>query len=226
MKPPLVNHCYYHIYNRGALKQPIFFEDADNLRFIRHLYFFNDSTCTPKNGHPMSLPDMQEVDKRKPLLSILAWCLMPNHYHLFVQQEQENGISRFQQKLGDGYTKYINTKYKKSGHLFEGSYQIKIIDNDAYFMHIARYLHLNPMELNHSGTSLNKFLEKYQWSSYKDWIGKENYPMILNMAEVEQIRTIDHVAYKQFLNAWVSKRTSDVRFQLSKTLHPLYNLDK
>ena len=92
MRPPLVNDCFYHIYNRGVLKQPIFFEEKDYVRFIHDLYEFNDTRHAPRFGCPTS-------EDRVPIVSILAWGLMPNHFHIFLQQKREGGISLFSKNL-------------------------------------------------------------------------------------------------------------------------------
>lgn len=205
MRPPLVNECYYHIYNRGVLKQPIFFEEKDYVRFVHDLYEFNDTNPAPKFGGPTS-------DCRTQVVSIIAWCLMPNHFHIFLQQRTEGGISLFLKKLGGGYTMYVNEKYKRSGHVFQGKYKSKLVENDAYFLHLSRYIHLNPTELLDSNQnpnqetdkhrSVHKLLERYRWSSYMDWIGTKNFPSVpsvLDIRLVEQMRQMNEREYCQFV---------------------------
>ena len=202
MRPPLVNDCYYHVYNRGVIKQPIFFEEKDYVRFVHDLYEFNDASPAPKFGCSTS-------DDRAPVVSILAWGLMPNHFHIFLRQRCEGGISLFLKKLGGGYTNYVNEKYERSGHVFQGKYKVKMVENDAYFLHLSRYIHLNPVELvdlgkdaeadaNHK-KSTHDFLSQYRWSSYLDWIGTKNFPSVMDAQLVEKMRQMNGAEYSQFV---------------------------
>ncbi|TAL20050.1 hypothetical protein EPN90_01750 [Patescibacteria group bacterium] len=176
-RPPIAAGEYYHVYNRGVLKQPIFFESRDYQRFIRNLYEFNDT-------HP--IPDRRthrpSRSGREPIVSILAWCLMPNHFHLLVSPVENDGLSLFMNKMADGYTKYLNKKYQRSGHLFEGRYQLKLVENDSYALQLSKYIHLNPKELiqsnNHEATL--SFIDNYRWSSYPNWLGKKSFSSILD----------------------------------------------
>ncbi|TAL19862.1 hypothetical protein EPN90_02275 [Patescibacteria group bacterium] len=193
---------YYHVYNRGVLKQPIFLEEEDYFKFLHDLQRFN----AIKIGS-------REIGSRKPLVSILAWCLMPNHFHLFLQQRQEEGVSLFMHRLGVGFTMFMNKKYKRSGHLFQSKYQAKLISGDAQFFHISRYVHLNPLDLiepewEEHGVreprKAEKFIEEYCWSSYADWLGNERFPSIIDELAVRDIRagTGD---YRKFVRDWISR---------------------
>ena len=85
--------------------------------------------------------------KRKLLVEILVFTLMPNHFHLLLKQKQENGISKFMHKLGVGYSMYFNQKYERTGSLFQGTYKAIPVNNDSYFIHLPYYIHLNPLDL-------------------------------------------------------------------------------
>jgi REP element-mobilizing transposase RayT len=97
-------------------------------------------------------PTFHEVQSRgsdEQFISILAYALLPNHYHLLFEQfeqRKENGISTFMQKLRTGYTMYFNTKYGHSGALFQGRFKNTTIERDAQFMHIPHYIHLNTLD--------------------------------------------------------------------------------
>jgi putative transposase len=126
-------------------------------------------------------------EPRKILVEILAFCLMPNHYHLLLRQKRENGIVNFMQKLGTGYTMYFNQKYNRVGGLLQGRFKAVIVNKEEYFIHLPYYIHLNPLDLIMSkwqeGRIKNfnkaiKFLENYRWSSYLDYIGKKNFPSV------------------------------------------------
>ena len=112
---------------------------------------------------------------------------MPNHYHLLVRQLTSNGIVRFMQKLGTGYTNYFNKKYERVGSLFQGKFKAVLLNEDSHFIHLPYYIHLNPLDLcarewrNKRLENINyatNFLENYRWSSYLDYIGKKNFPSV------------------------------------------------
>src|SRR3989338_690435 len=112
------------------------------------------------------------IDKREPLVSIGAWCLMTNHFHLLVRQEVDGGITKFMRKLGVGYSMFFNIKYQRQGALFGGLFKSKLIGvKDKYMKHLFGYIHLNPLDIKFSGwedsvdkkhpKSWKEFLKKY-----------------------------------------------------------------
>ncbi len=196
-KPAFVNNQIYHIYNRGVEKRNIFLDKQDYFRFIHNLFEFNDEE--PAANIYYKLPHLQsyevqlrkvEVRERAPrkmFVEILAFCLMPNHFHLLIEQKVDNGIVRFMQKLGTGYTNYFNNKNKRVGSLFQGRFKAILIEKDSHFIHLPYYIHFNPLDINYPEwrnkeiKNLNeavKFLENYRWSSFPDYIGKKNFPSV------------------------------------------------
>jgi len=112
---------------------------------------------------------------------------MPNHFHLLVVQKKDKGITRFMRKMGTGYTNYFNTKYDRVGPLFQGNFKAKIVGKDEYLLHLADYIHLNPVEIirpkwkdGEIGNlgEVKNFLQDYRWSSLLDYIGKKNFPSV------------------------------------------------
>lgn len=182
----------FHTLNRGVDKRKIFLDDRDYFRFIHDLFEFNDEDrINTTFYHFNQCNDIAsrkvERKKRKLLVEIHAFCLMPNHYHLILSPKVENGVSRFMKKLNMGYAKYFNQKYERQGALFEGRYKSISVTNEAHFIHLPYYIHFNPLDLKfpgwRSGTIKNykealKFLENYRWSSYLDYIGKKNFPSV------------------------------------------------
>jgi len=135
------------------------------------LTYYLKSTFKSKE---VGLPKI-EKEPRKLLVEILVFCLMPNHFHLMVKQKVNGGITLFMRKLGTGYTNYFNQKYKRVGPLFQGKYKIVHLYQDAHFLYLPYYIHLNPLELiipewKEQGIKnikkAIKFLEKYRWSSF------------------------------------------------------------
>ncbi|MEO6761222.1 MAG: transposase [Candidatus Saccharimonadales bacterium] len=145
---------YYHLYNRGLNKDDVF-RDAEDYRYFEWLL---DRTVGPeqkndKKGRPFTwLGDQIKLD---------AYCLMPNHYHILVNQSAEKGISQLMRTLGTAYTYYANKKYGRRGPLFENVYRAVLVEDDGQLMHLTRYIHLNPHDY-----------KKWAYSSFSDYLGK------------------------------------------------------
>jgi len=189
-----VNEGIYHVYNRSVEKREIFVDDQDRFRFIHDLFEFNDEAPAVNLYYKRPLiqsyeakPRKIEQQKRKLLVEILAFVVMPNHFHLLLRQIKENGISNFMHKLGTGYTMYFNQKYERAGSLFQGTYKAVLVNQEAHFIHLPYYIHLNPLDLKFpewrdreikNYKQAMKFLENYRWSSFLDYIGKKNFPSV------------------------------------------------
>ncbi|MEK7120733.1 MAG: transposase [Patescibacteria group bacterium] len=212
----------YHVYNRGVDKRDVFLDTKDYWRFIHDLYEFNDSSPA---GKLYLLKKSQEKEKnseigspkiklkREILVEILAFCLMPNHYHLMLRQQCENGVSEFMKKIGIGYTSYFNQKYEREGALFQGKYKLVHVTEDNHFEHLPYYIHLNPLDLVmpewRDGILKNKedvfhFLETYRWSSFLDYIGKKNFPSVTQRTFLEGILG-STTAQKQNMIEWITR---------------------
>lgn len=192
-QPELVNNEIYHIYNRGVEKRDIFLGRPDKFRFISDLVEFNDEAFVSsyyrqrRRLQPNEIVSRQVRRERKPLVEILAFCLMPNHYHLLLRQKKENGITNFMRKIGVGYAMYFNQKYKRSGTLFQGRFKAALVNKESYFLYLFYYIHFNPLDLFDSLWRENKlkdidkaiqFLESYRWSSFLDYIGQKNFSSV------------------------------------------------
>ncbi len=143
---------YYHVYNRGVEKRDIFLDNQDYVVFIGLIkkYLTGENPNISTNRHKFKhLGD--EV-------KLLSYCLMPNHFHLLLYQESENGISQFMRKLATGYVMYFNNRYNRVGGLFQGRYKASLISSDPYLYHISRYIHLNPKNyLDYPYSSFNYY---------------------------------------------------------------------
>jgi len=184
----------YHVLNRGVDKRTIFMDDKDYLRFIHDLFEFNDENPVLNLNYAFeqSFMDVGRRYIRKPrklLVDILAFALMPNHYHLLLTSKIENGIPLFMKKLNGGYAKYFNEKYERTGALFQGKYKAIRIVEEAHFIHIPYYIHLNPLDLKFhewrerkikNSKAAMDFLNKYRWSSHLDYAGIKNFPSVTN----------------------------------------------
>lgn len=184
------DNSIYHICNRGVEKRAIFLDEKDYYRFIHDLYEFNDTKPAENVYYKNSYKPYEtgtRKHERKKLVEILAFCLMPNHFHLLLRQLKENGISTFMNKLG-GYSMYFNKRYQRIGGLFQGRFKAVEVTKNEHFLYLPYYIHLNPLDLMEptwrEGAVKNldgvlKFLESYRWSSYLDYIGNKNFPSVI-----------------------------------------------
>ena len=137
---------------------------------------------------------------------------MSNHYHLLLRQRVDGGISKFMQKLGTGYTMYFNTKYQRSGVLFQGVFKAIHIDEETYLTHLTRYIHLNPLEIKEpdwkekgvkNWKESYKFVQNYPWSSFSDYIGHNRFGPILNKEVMTELYSPSQ--YEAFTKDWAAK---------------------
>jgi len=194
-KPQFATDAFYHIYNRGVEKRRVFLDKDDHFRFVHDLFEFNDEGSA-NNLYYYRLPSLKsyevqphKISKRKLLVEIIAFCLMPNHFHLFLRQNADNGIIRFMQKLGTGYTMFFNQKYQRVGGLFQGRFKAVLVEKESHFLYLPHYIHLNPLDIYMPSWRNKKignpqralkFLESYRWSSYLDHAGKKNLPSVIS----------------------------------------------
>ncbi|MFH1048281.1 MAG: transposase [Patescibacteria group bacterium] len=216
-KQKLVSNSIHHIFNRGVEKRTIFLDESDYLRFINDLVIFNDTKSVFNIKY--RIKEIETSDTRKPLVDILAFCLMPNHYHLLLRQEEEGGISKFMNKIGAGYANYFNLKYERVGSLFQGTFKAVLINKESQFLYIPYYIHLNPLDLintdwRENGVSKPKpaieFLDSYKWSSHKDYAGKSNFVGILNMHPLNEFFVSPENYRKEFKNFMKDFDFSDI----------------
>lgn len=200
---PFVNDHFYHIYNRGNEKRPIFENQRDYQRFLKTLTYYQIKGPKPRFSKFPSLI-VTKLDENIKLVEILAYCLMPNHFHLLLRQVRDKGVTEFLSNLSNSYTKYYNTKYNRVGHLFQGEFKAVIIESDEQLLHVSRYIHLNPVV-----SGIVKNLEQYKWSSYPEYINKNNQGFCVkeeilghfkNPQDYQQF-ILDQVAYAQELES-------------------------
>ncbi|MDO8471353.1 MAG: transposase [bacterium] len=116
----------------------------------------------------------KEIMKKR-TVELVAFCIMPNHFHLIVKELEEGGIATYMQRVLTAYSKYYNTKYEKSGHVFQGPYQAVHVGDNRQLLHLSAYIHRNPREIS---KWFNKE-DQYQWSSYRDYIGENRWGDLL-----------------------------------------------
>ena len=196
-KPEFASNEIYHIYNRGVEKRNIFENDSDYYRFIFALYECNDSkpvrirerrearNKSKISGQGVTLPTYQG---REAVVEVLAFCLMPNHYHLIVRQSVDKGITYFMKKIGDSYVGYFNEKYQRKGlgSLFQGAFKAVHVSENDQLLNLVSYVFANPVgileydwkEGIEQPQQAIDFLNTYRWSSYLDSVGVKNFPSV------------------------------------------------
>lgn len=170
---------YYHIFCRGNEKRNIFIDHADYERFLSRMKEYR-------------------IIHR---ISIICYCLMPNHFHLLLRQNTKKSLSSFIHRLTVSYSMYFNKRYNRVGHLFQGNFKAKIITKDEYLLHLSRYVHLNPLKI--INTTLD--LETYPWSSYPEYLSKNKEEICDKEIVLQQFDNMyPQERYKKFVNSMIS----------------------
>ena len=151
---------YYHIYNTGSNSLVIFKENNDYETFINLLkrYLIN-KTQKDKRG--------REYKSFLNDIELLAFCLMPTHYHLLIYQRSPNVITSFMRRVATSYSTYFNHKYKRAGPLFNERYKASKVEHEKYLLPISRYMHLEPKNYKHWAFSS---LPYYSGNKENNWI--------------------------------------------------------
>lgn len=165
---------YYHVYNRGVEKRLVFLDNQDYSVFLSYLKDY----LLPKNVKNLSSQltnphtSYQEKDKINKLLrmnnfseeiTLLAYCLMPNHFHFLIKQKNAQSIDKFMNSFGTRYTMYFNRKYKRVGSLWQAVYKAVLVNDDEQLLHLTRFIHKQ---------ALSNLGEESQPSSYLDYLKK------------------------------------------------------
>jgi putative transposase len=176
---------FYHVFNRGNNKQLVFLDHKDWIRFLFLIIYLQSPIVFQNLGRQVSYFvknrafNISEENKKETIekryVKLISFALMPNHFHLLVHEFEEGGIAQYMQRVLCAYTKYFNTKYKKSGHLFQGPYKAVHVKNNKQLLYLSAYIHKNPREL-----PLWKNKENlYPWSSYQDYVKENRWDQLL-----------------------------------------------
>jgi putative transposase len=171
---------YYHIYNRGVEKRIIFQDQQDYAVFLSYLKEYLLPKNEKKLYERLSDPQISSKEKDKTLkllrmnnfageIMLLAYCLMPNHFHFFIKQKSMGAIDSFMNSLALRYTMYFNRKHKRVGHLYQGVYKAVLIISEPQFLYLSRYIH--KQALASQGQTLRSYSEK-QPCSYPEYLGQ------------------------------------------------------
>lgn len=173
----------YHIYNRGVEKRNIYLDEQDYSVFISYLKNYllpkdlaklQTTISSPEHGYKEKQKAFKEISLKNfaEEIELLAYVLMPNHFHLLLKQTKPDGIDRFMSSLSTRYTIYFNRKYRRVGSLCQGVYKAVSVETDEQLLHLSRYIHLNPFMS--SGQSLSRSSETSQPSSLPEYFNQRN----------------------------------------------------
>ena len=199
---------YYHIFNRAVNKQVIFHDTSDYFRFLFLTLYFQSPIIFQQLGRKVkefvqsrALDNVEEdeiIKKRR--VELVAFCIMPNHFHLIVKELDEGGIAAYMQRVLTSYSKYYNTKYQKSGHVFQGPYRAVHIADDRQLLHLSAYIHRNPREIS----KWFKKEDQYIWSSYQDFIDENRWGNLI-MPDIVIGQFKDKAEYENFVKTSPAK---------------------
>lgn len=170
---------YYHIYNRGVEKRIIFQKTQDYLVFLSYLKNYLLPKDEEELKNKLLNPDTSYAERDKIIkllrlnnfadeINLLAYCLMPNHFHLLIYQNTRSSMDKFMNSLCTRYSMYFNRKYKRVGPLYQDVYKAVLVTREEQFLHLTRYIHKQALALQ--GDALQHELTE-QPSSYLDYIG-------------------------------------------------------
>ena len=174
---------YYHVVNRGVNKQKLFIDKRDYVRFLFLILYFQSPITFINLGRHVSyfvkhqmfnISEQENIIKNRSVY-LHNFCIMPNHFHLLLSESIDGGISRYLQRIQNGYGKYFNTRYQKNGHVFQGVFRAVHMQDNEQLLHTSAYIHKNPQEL----MSDRHDLETYPWSSYRDYIGQNRWRKLI-----------------------------------------------
>ena len=166
------NGSIAHIYNRGNNKGKIFFDNQDYRAFLFRLGLclgFTEKELNKEKLIAVPYSRIRITETEKNCFKLHAFSLMPNHFHLLIEQVGDIPISKLISKICASYSKYINKKYNRVGHIFQDCFKAVLIENNPQLMWTSAYIHMNPVK-----DGLVKYPEEYKWSSYNDYASDRN----------------------------------------------------
>lgn len=200
--------------NRGVDKRVVFQDVQDYVRFERNLFLLNDTANASTNEWTISA--RMRNNQREKLVTIHAYCLMTNHYHLLLSPLVDDGISLFMKKINAGYSRYFNERNERTGALWQGKYRSIHLVDDNHFKYIPFYIHLNALDISmpkwRTGdiTDFKKaftILSKYRWSSHDIYLNPEKMPgSIIDASFFTDIYS-NQIKYLNTIQKIISKET-------------------
>lgn len=158
----------YHIFNHSAAMMPIFKGSRECDLFLETIKFYLQPNPPTKFSIYRTSRNNFPIDLTSTIVSLIGFCIMPNHFHLILRQERDTGITQFIQRVSNSFAHYYGLKNRQRGHIFEGNFKAVRVETDEQLLHLSRYIHLNPV----TAYLVNK-PEDYVYSSYRAYLGDE-----------------------------------------------------
>lgn len=198
---PYSENGYYHLYNRGVAKTPIFLSAKDYSVFLSYL---KDYLSPPRALTPDEIRSMDRIYIRKNYnceINLLAFVLMPNHFHFLLKQKSPESIEFFMRSLLSRYSTYFNKQHERVGHVFQDVYKGVLVNREGYFLWLSKYIHRNPLELLKEGEKLGDF----EYSSYPVYLGKRKNEWVSTEEILGSVKN-----YKSFVEGSASGEPEDL----------------
>lgn len=196
----LKNGFVYHIYNRGVEKRDVFPDHTYYIRFLKTLSYYQKEEPVKLFLKLRGGAKENQPETGRSLVTVLCYCLMPNHFHLVVKQINEGGITKYMNCVANSYTRYFNTRLDRVGPLFQGTFKAKLIDSSESFMQVTRYIHLNPQELSFHLPGGTKGYRDYPYSSYPAYIDDDREDGLCDKEAIRELIMLSP-AYREFVDA-------------------------
>ena len=179
-KTVFANNEIYHVFNRSSGSIPIFYNKRACKRFILGMRYYQNVKIPTKLSkfNKLAVTKRNEIfdqlyDKRVFWVEVIAYCLMPTHFHFVLKQRVDGGVKEYVRLISNSYSHYYNTKNDRNGSLFGGRFKAILIENDYQLLHVVRYVHLNPLT-SYVVEDL-KELTDYEFSSFPEYLGKSQH---------------------------------------------------
>lgn len=167
-------NTFYHIYNRGNNREKIFFEPNDYRAFLFRLGLALGFENKELDHNLLYFPKSRiRLGAKKGLYELHSFCLMPNHFHLLIEQKTDKSLSNLMLRFSTSFSMYMNKKYGRVGHIFQDQFKAVSIESDKQMRWVCSYIHMNPVK-----DGLVTKPEQYTWSSFQDLIEKRDLPII------------------------------------------------
>lgn len=182
-KTPLVNGEIYHIFNRSIAQVPIFNTKRNHDRFLNLIEYYRFSNVPNRYSYFQRQSPSKRIEilnqlyaANKKKIEIFSFSLMPNHFHLLIQQIENQGIREYMKIIQESYAKYFNIIQQRSGSVIQQAFKTVRIVSESHFVHTARYIHLNPL----TGYVIKSAeeLETYPLTSFIDHISTDPRPFV------------------------------------------------
>ncbi|MFH1896095.1 MAG: transposase [bacterium] len=216
----------YHVFNCGTAKRSIFRKTHDYQKFLSVVSFYTHQQAIKLSRfNTLDVSDQKKYLNDNPRnsetkrISLLAFCLMPNHFHFLIRPCTGGNLSTALSDIANSYTKYFNKRYKRMGRLFQGPFKSKKLEGDGNVLNVSRYIHLNPVLSSKTNPEQSTDrLFSYPYSSYINWTKDFSHSDIVDATRLKNWVKLagGQEKYKQFVKDGLNKNYKN---GVSKTLY-------